>query len=131
MTITITLNPRFSKLNGGGIDLLHKQNTPNRERRAICDVAVTGGELYSTGGIELDFSVIRKFKEVYGCNIIGGISDNTNTGIFVPGSGNNNAATGKLKLYVTADVTLVNIGNEEANDAALVNFTAIVEIYGI
>ena len=131
MAVTITLNPRFKKLNGGGVDLLHKQNTPNRERRAICDVVVDGSQSYTTGGIQLDFSVIRKFKEVYGCNIIGGISANTYTGIFAPGAGNENAGTGTLKLYVNTDATAANLGIEVGNAVTLTNFTAIVEIYGI
>ena len=118
MAVTITLNPRFKKLNGGGVDLLHKQNTPNRERRAVCTVVIDA-EDYLTGGIVLDFSVIRKFKEVYGLSFLQFPID-TLLGEFIPGSDSTDA---RIKLYDA-------FATEEAN-ATSTTITFICEIYGI
>jgi len=122
MTKTVILHPRFSKLNGGGVDLLVKQNTPNRERRAVCLVSFVD-ETATTGGIFIDFSVIRKFKEVYAANIIS-VTANDFTLIFAPDqSTNNNAASGKIRLFNKDTGAEIVSGDQ--------TFESVIEIYGI
>lgn len=96
MTLTIALNTTFNHLTGGS--LARKQNASSRENEAVVDITFGAGDNYVTGGVVLDFSQIRKFKQVYSCEIVHKSFGRQMS--FVPAAGND-SATGKLKIWHT------------------------------
>ena len=97
MAITAVINSTFTHL----VDdrtLMVKQNVASREREAVVDITVGAGDNYVTGGITVDFSVVRGFSRVYSCEIIQSTTGRDCS--FIPATGNA-AATGKIKIWHT------------------------------
>lgn len=103
MTITIALNDTFKHLTGGS--LARKQNASSRENEAVCDITFGAADDYVSDGKTLDFSVIRKFKQIYSCEVVHRSFGRQMS--FVPASGND-SATGKLKIWHTDGTELSN-----------------------
>ena len=113
MTITIALNTTFNHLTGGSV--ARKQNASSRENEAVVDITFGAADDYVTNGVTLDFSVIRKFKQVYACEIVAKSFGRVMS--FVPASGND-SATGKLKIWHTDGTELSN-GNTGTRNMTL------------
>lgn len=95
MAIVASLVSSFETLNDDR-SLALKPNAASREREAIVDVTFGGSDNYATNGVTVDFSVIRKFTQVYAVEVL-----HTTKGViasYVPASGND-AATGKIKMF--------------------------------
>ena len=104
MAATITLNSTFAHLNDDRTSSV-KQNSASRERSVVCDILVGEFDTYVTNGIILDFSKIRRFSQVYVCEVA-----HKSYGLavqFVPAV-ENDAATGKLKFFDDTGVELTN-----------------------
>lgn len=98
-----------------------KQNTSSLEKEAVVDITFASTDTYTTGGLTIDFSVIRNFKTVYFCDII-------YNGYVLPiqyvASATNDAKTGKLKAF---DSTGAELG---AGSAVLESVKLTVVIRG-
>jgi hypothetical protein len=131
MAITVTLDPTFLHLNGD-TSLSTKVGGVGRERTAIVNVAITATTTYATGGITVDFSKVRGFKQVYVCEILqghGGFHPE-----FIPAA-SNAAATGKIKFYGINEAavggTITALDELAAADATIQGITLRCRIIGI
>lgn len=118
----VEINSSFSHLNGVDLNSRDVGNDSSIERSAIINVPFGSGDVYSTGGIQVDFSGVQGFSQVYLCKII-----HNPIGLdcsFIPGAGNS-STLGKIKFWGTD-------GNELAdNSSAITSKTLLVEIRGI
>jgi len=97
MAVVASLVSSFESLNDDR-SLALKPNAASREREAVVDVTFGAGDNYVTGGVTVDFSVIRKFTKVYAVDVL-----HVTKGLicsFVPAT-NDAAATGKIKMFGT------------------------------
>jgi len=95
MAVVASLVSSFESLNDDR-SLALKPNAASREREAVVDVTFGGSDNYTTNGVTVDFSVIRKFTRVYAVDIL-----HVTKGIicsFVPATADA-AATGKIKMF--------------------------------
>lgn len=103
MVITVSINPRFNKLNSN--NLRTKQDFGSRERRAIVDITVPTSEAYSAGGFTVDFTKIRNFIEVYAGKVLftsdGILATDNEEYRLIPGT-DNAADVAKLGIVVTS-----------------------------
>ena len=118
----VSINATFSHLNGKDLRLGYVDSVAGRERGCMVDIPFSVDDVYSTGGVLIDFSKIQAFTKVYFCKIV-----HNTVGLvcsFIPHA-SNSASGGKIKFWGTD-------GNELAdNSAAISSKTLRVFIRGI
>lgn len=125
MTIDISLNPRFNKLNSN--NLRTKQDFGSRERRAIIDVTIDTAEEYVSGGMVLDCSKIRNFTQVYAGSVITQTVTGGSNKLWLIAPGTDDSASDVKLLAVEIDT-----GSQRANAETLGSIhTFTIEIIGI
>ena len=121
-TSEIVENPTFKFINGVDLRLQSVGTVSGRERGAIIDIPFSADDVYTTGGVLVDFTKVKGFKQVYFCKIL-----HNTVGLvasFVP-QATNLASGGKIKFWGTD-------GNELAdNSGAITSKTLTVFIRGI
>lgn len=113
MAITVALNTTFKTLNDGNLNI--KANAGSREREAVVDITYGAADDYVTDGNTINFSTVRNFKKVYSCEIVHKSFGRVMT--FVPAA-DNDAATGKIKIFHTDGTELSN-GNTGTRNMTL------------
>lgn len=94
----IVENTTYKHLSGRDNRLRSVNSVPSRERGSMVDITFTADDVYATGGVQVDFSNVDNFSQVYLCKVI-----HNGVGLvcsYVPASGNN-ASTGKIKFWGT------------------------------
>ena len=118
----ITVNSSFNHLNGINLNNEDVGVGDSVERSAVVDIPFGASDVYTTGGIQMYFSGIQGFSQVYLCKII-----HNTVGLecsFIPGA-SNDSDLGKIKFWGTD-------GNELAdNSSSISSKTLTVEIRGI
>src|SRR5438093_8862504 len=102
MAATVALVTAFGHLNDDRT-LTLRQNSASRERSAVVDITFDGAGTYTTGGVIVDFTGIRRFKQVYFLDV--GHTTYVLPVNFVPGAGND-ASLGKLKFFDSSGAEL-------------------------
>lgn len=118
----ITLNTSFEHFNGLDLNNRDVGTGDSIERSAVIDIPFGASDVYTTGGVRVDFSGVQGFSQVYLCKVI-----HSSVGLvssFIPGA-SNGASLGKIKFWGTN-------GNELAdNDSSITSKSLQVEIRGI
>ena len=118
----MTVNSTYSHLSGRDNRLRSVNSVPSRERGAMVDIPFNATDTYVTGGVQVDFSGIDNFSQVYLCKII-----HNEVGLvcsYVPAAGND-ASTGKIKFWGTNGSELAD------NSGAITSKSLRVFIRGI
>lgn len=120
MVLTIVLNPDFIKLNSNSLRSNNKFGT--RERRAVIDISGTG--TFGVGGITIDLSKIRGFKEIYAATVIKSDTIQLTSNVLYRIQPGVDAANTKLS-------GIFYLGGDEIIAPFSINGKLIVEIIGI